>query len=163
MSPLNATPAPFRAQVKKRKTGGSTPIIISEPTEKSVPIQDNPNQDKPEDQVDLPSSPKETMNAPKPPSPLTIAEDPDAVIITGTSFSKPATSVLSKHVSSSSQTVPEYELSKAKLSQYEHLEFKELCSGFASRLEASYEMEKSLLRMLKNKHEVSFVILYYSH
>ena len=100
------------------------------------------------------------MDAPNPPSPLTIAENPDVVVITGTRFSKPATAVLSKHVSSSSQTVPEYELSKAKLSQYEHMEFKELCSGFASRLEASYEMEKSLLRMLKNKHEVSFVVYY---
>ena len=103
------------------------------------------------------------MDAPKPPSPLMTAEDPDAVVITGTGFSKPAATVLSKHVASSSQTIPESGLSKAKLSEYENLEFKELCSGFASRLEASYEMEKSLLRMLKNKHEVSFVILYYSH
>ncbi|KAI5006569.1 hypothetical protein ZWY2020_033812 [Hordeum vulgare] len=150
LSPVIRVPG---AEGEKRKTGESTPIIISEPTMKSAPIQDNPNQDKPEDQVDLPSSPKETMDATKPPSPLTTAEDLGAVIITGTSFSKPATAVLSKHVSSSSQTAPEYELSKAKLSQYEHLEFKELCSGFASRLEASYEMEKSLLRMLKNKHE----------
>ena len=95
--------------------------------------------------MDLPDSPKETMDAPKPPSPLTTAKDPDAVIITGTSFSKPATTVLSKHVPSSSQTIPEPGLSKAKLSEYENLEFKELCSGFASGLEASYEMEKRLL------------------
>ena len=159
---LNAPLSSFRAQAKKRKTGGSTPVIISEPIKEPASIQDNPDQDKPEDQVDLPSSPKETMDAPKPPSPLTTAEDPDAVIITSTSFSKPATTVLSKHVPSSSQTVPESGLSKAKLSEYEHLEFKELCSGFASRLEASYEMEKSLLRMLKNKHEVSFVVYHIS-
>ncbi|KAI4995217.1 hypothetical protein ZWY2020_035120 [Hordeum vulgare] len=151
---LNAPLSSFEHSEEKK--AGSTPIIISEPIKEPAPIQDNPNQDKTEDQVDLPSSPKETMDAPKPPSPLTTTEDPD-VIITGTSFSKPATAVLSKHVSSSSQTVPEYELSKAKLSQYEHLEFKELCSGFASRLEASYEMEKSLLRMLKNKHEESLI------
>ena len=157
---LNAPLSSFRAEAKKRKTGGSTPIIISEPIKEPVPIQDNPDQDKPEDQVDLPSSPKETMDAPKPPSPLTTAEDPDAVIITGTSFSKPATTVLSKHVSSSAQPILEHELSKAKLSQYENLEFKELCSGFASPLEASYEIEKSLLRMLKNKHEVHFVVHY---
>ena len=89
------------------------------------------------------------MDAPKPPSPLMTAEDSDDVVITGTSFSKPATTVLSKHVTSSSQTLPEFGLSKAKLSEYENLEFGELCSSFSSRLEASYEMEKSLLRMLK--------------
>ncbi|KAI4983873.1 hypothetical protein ZWY2020_025739 [Hordeum vulgare] len=93
------------------------------------------------------------MDAPKPPSTLMTAEDPDAVVITGTGFSKPAATVLSKHVASSSQTIPESGLSKARLSKYENLEFKEHCSGFASRVEASYEMEKSLLRMLKNKHE----------
>ena len=94
------------------------------------------------------------MDTPKPPSPLMTTEDPDAVVITGTGFSKPAATVLSKHLTSSSQAIPECELSKAKLSEYENLEFKELCSGFASRVEASYEMEKSLLRLLKNKHEV---------
>ena len=107
---------PFRAQAKKRETRGSTPITASEPVEKSAPIQDNPAQDKPEDQVDLPSSPKETMETPNPPSPLKIAEDPYTVVITGTHFSKPATTVLSKHVSSSAQPVIEYELSKVKLS-----------------------------------------------
>ena len=86
-------------------------------------------------------------------------EDPDAVVITGSGFSKPAATVLSKHVASSSQAIPESGLSKAKLSDYANLEFKELCSGFASRLEASYEMEKNLLKMLNNKHEVNFVIL----
>ena len=155
---------PFvRAQAKKRKTSGSTPVATSEPIKESISIQDNPDQTEPENQMDLPESPKETMDAPKPPSPLTTTEDPDAVVITGSGFSKPAATVLSKHVASSSQAIPESGLSKAKLSEYENLEFKELCSGFASRLEASYEMEKSLLRMLKNKHEVSFVILYYSH
>ncbi|KAI5000401.1 hypothetical protein ZWY2020_004990 [Hordeum vulgare] len=155
-SVMSALPPMIRvpgAQAKKRKTGGSTPITASEPVEKSAPIQDNPAQDKPEDQVDLPSLPKETMETPNPPSPLKTAEDPDAVVITGTHFSKPATTVLSKHVSSSAQPAIEHELSKAKLSQYENIEFRELCSGFTSRLEASYEMEKSLLLMLKNKHE----------
>ncbi|KAI4980335.1 hypothetical protein ZWY2020_020820 [Hordeum vulgare] len=138
-----------RAQAKKRKTSGSTPIIISEPIKESAPTQDNPDQDEPEDQMDFPGSPKETMDAPKPPSPLTTAEDPDAVIITCTSFSKPATTVLSKHVPSSSQTIPESGLSKAKLFEYEHLEFKELCSGFASRLEETLIQTESALGDLK--------------
>ena len=73
------------------------------------------------------------METPNPPSPLKTAEDPDDVVITGTRFSKPASAVLSKHVSSSAQPSIEYELSKAKLSQYENLEFRELCSGFATR------------------------------
>ena len=84
----------FRAQAKKRKTSGSTPIIILEPIKESAPVQDDPDQGEPEDQMDLPSSPKDTTDAPKPPSPLTTAEDPDVVVITGTSFSKPATTVL---------------------------------------------------------------------
>ncbi|KAI5000653.1 hypothetical protein ZWY2020_005242 [Hordeum vulgare] len=118
-----------------------------------MPTQDNPDQGEPENQMDLPDSPKETTDAPKSPSPLMTIEDPDVVVITGTGFSKPAATVLSRHVASSSQAIPESGLSKTKLSEYENLEFKELCSGFSSRVEASYEMEKSLLRMLKNKHE----------
>ncbi|KAI4996092.1 hypothetical protein ZWY2020_041190 [Hordeum vulgare] len=95
------------------------------------------------------------METPNPPSPLKTGEDPDDVIITSTRFSKPASAVLSKHVSSSAHPSIEHEISKAKLYQYENLEFEELCSGFASRLEASYEMEKSLLLMMKNRHEES--------
>ncbi|KAI4998589.1 hypothetical protein ZWY2020_053931 [Hordeum vulgare] len=143
------------AQAKNRKTGGSTSTTGPEPIEKPAPIQDNPAKDKSEDQADLPNSPKEGMETPNPPSPLKTAQDPDAVIITGTRFSKPASAVLSKHVSSSAQPSIEHEISKDKLSQYENLEFKELCSGFASRLEASYEMEKSVLLMMKNRHEES--------
>ncbi|KAI5015209.1 hypothetical protein ZWY2020_056599 [Hordeum vulgare] len=81
------------AHAKKRKTSGSTPIIISEPIKESAPIQDNPDQDEPEDQMDLPSSPKETTDAPKPPSPLTTTEDPDAVIITVMGAKEPITSI----------------------------------------------------------------------
>ncbi|KAI5012938.1 hypothetical protein ZWY2020_025204 [Hordeum vulgare] len=95
------------------------------------------------------------MEAPNPPNLLKETEDPDAVIITGTSFSKPASAVLSKHVSTSSHPYTGHKISKAKLSQYENLEFQELCSGFASRLETSYEMEKNLLHMRKNTHEES--------
>ncbi|KAI4975882.1 hypothetical protein ZWY2020_049489 [Hordeum vulgare] len=142
-------------QAKKRKTGGSTSTPAPEPKENPTPAHANPTKDKPDDQADLPSSPKEGMETPNPPSPLKRAEDPDAAIITGTSFFKPALAVLSKHVSSSSHPSTRHEISKAKLSQYENLEFKELCSGFASRLETSYEMEKNLLHMMKNKHEES--------
>ncbi|KAI5012421.1 hypothetical protein ZWY2020_024555 [Hordeum vulgare] len=116
--------------------------------------KDNPAKDKYDDQADLLNSPKEGMEMPNPPSPLKTAEDPDAVIIIGTRFSKPASAVLSKHISSSAQPSIEHEISKAKLSQYENLEFKELSSGFASRLEASYEIEKSMLLMKNNRHEM---------
>ena len=93
---------------------------------------------------------------------MATADDPDAVVITGFGFSKPAETILSKHTASPSPSILESGPSKAKLSDYAGLEFKELCSGFASRLEASYEMEKNLLKMLNNKHEVKFYTLYYS-
>ena len=89
---------------------------------------------------------------------MATADDPDAVVITGFGFSKPAVTILSKHIASPSPSIPESGPSKAKLSDYAGLEFKELCSGFASRLEASYEMEKNLLKMLNNKHEVNFIL-----
>ena len=101
MSVFKRTPFSFRAQAKKRKTGGSTSTTAPEPIEKPAPIQDNPAKDKSEDQADLPNSPKEGMETPNPPSPLKTAEDPDAVIITGTPCSKKASVVLSKHISSS--------------------------------------------------------------
>ena len=144
----------FRAQAKKRKTGGSISTPALELKEMPAPARADPAKDIPDDRVDLPSSSKEAMEAPNPPNPLKVTEDPDAVIVTGTSFSKPASAVLSKHVSTSSDPSTGHEISKAKLSQYENLEFKELCSGFASRLETSYELEKSLLHIMKNKHEV---------
>ena len=144
----------LRAQAKKRKTGGSTSTPTPEHKENPAPTRADPAKDISDDRVDLPSSPKEGMEAPNPPNPLKATEDPDAVIIIGTSFSKPASAVLSKHVSTSSHPSTGHEISKAKLPQYEKLEFDELCSGFASRLETSYEMEKNLLHMMKNKHEV---------
>ncbi|KAI4967084.1 hypothetical protein ZWY2020_031065 [Hordeum vulgare] len=157
-SVMSALPPMIRvlgAQAKKRKTGGSTSTTAPEPIEKPASTQDNLAKDKSDDQADLPNSPKEGTKTPNPPSSLKTAEDPDVVIITGTSFSKPASAVLSKYVSTSTQPSIGHEISKAKLSQYENLEFKELCSSFASRLEASYEMEKSLLLMMKNRHEES--------
>ncbi|KAI4996000.1 hypothetical protein ZWY2020_040502 [Hordeum vulgare] len=138
------------AQAKKRKTSGPTPDTAPDPMRETTPT---PDQAEPATQVDRRESPREVMDAPKLPSPLTTTEDPDAVFITGSGFSKPAATVLSKHVASSSQAIPESRLSKAKLSNYANLEFKELCSGFANRVEASYEMEKNLLKMLNNKHE----------
>ncbi|KAI4983549.1 hypothetical protein ZWY2020_025415 [Hordeum vulgare] len=157
-SVMSALPPMIRvpgAQAKKRKTGGSTSTTAPEPIEKPAPTQANPTKDKPDDQADLPSSPKEGTETPNPPSPLKTTEDPDVVIITGTGFSKMASAVLSKHVSTSTQPSTRHEISKAKLSEYENLEFKELCSGFPSRLETSYEMEKNLLLMIKNRHEES--------
>ncbi|KAI5020703.1 hypothetical protein ZWY2020_045591 [Hordeum vulgare] len=158
VSVMSALPPMIRVQgahAKKRKTGGSTSTPAPEPKEKPAPTHANPAKDKPDDQTDLRSSPKEGMEMPNPPSPLKTTEDPDAVIIIGTGFSKPASAVLSKHVSTSSQPSTGHEISKAKLYKYENIEFKELCSGFASRLESSYEMEKNLLLMMKNKHEES--------
>ena len=147
-----------RAQAKKRKTSGSIPDATSELPRKSTPTQEDPGHAEPAIQVDLPESPKGKADAPGSPNILATADDPDAVVITGSGFSKPAATVLSKHVASSSQAIPESGLSKAKLSDYANLEFKELCSGFASRLEASYEMEKNLLKMLNDKHEVHFIL-----
>ena len=144
----------LRAQAKKRKTDGSTSTPAPELKENPAPARADPAKDISDDRVDLPSSPKEGMEAPNPPSLLKAAEDPIAVVITGTGFSKPASAILSKHVSTSSHPSTKHEISKAKLPQYENLEFKELCAGFASRLETSYEMQKNLLHMMKNKHEV---------
>ncbi|KAI4976343.1 hypothetical protein ZWY2020_049950 [Hordeum vulgare] len=143
------------AQAKKRKTGGSTSTPALELKENPAPARADPTKDISDDRVDLPSSPKEGMEAPNPPNPLKAAEDPDVVVITGTGFSKPTSAILSKHVSTLSHPSTGHEISMAKLSQYEKLEFNELCSGFASHLETSYEMEKNPLHMMKNKHEES--------
>ncbi|KAI5011779.1 hypothetical protein ZWY2020_013916 [Hordeum vulgare] len=156
-SVMSALPPMIRvqgAQAKKRKTGGSTSTPAPELKENPAPARADLAKDIPDDRVDLPSSPKEGMEAPNPPNPLKAAEDPDVVVITGTSFSEPASAILSKHVSTSSHPSTRHEISKDKLPQYEKLEFDELCSGFTSRLETSYEMEKNLLHMMKNKHEV---------
>ena len=113
-----------RAQAKKRKTSGSIPDATSELPRKSTPTQEDPGQAQPAMQVDLPESPKETADAPESPNILATADDPDVVVITGSGFSKLAATVLSKHVASSSQAIPESGLSKAKLSDYANLEFK---------------------------------------
>ena len=106
----------FRAQAKKRKTGGSTSTLAPELKEMPALARTDPAKDIPDDQVGLPSSSKEGMETPKPPNPLKATEDPDAVIITGTGFSKPASAILSKHVSTSSHPSSKHEISKAKLS-----------------------------------------------
>ncbi|KAI5012274.1 hypothetical protein ZWY2020_024408 [Hordeum vulgare] len=133
------------AQAKKRKTSGSIPDATSEPPKESTPTQDDPGHAEPTIQVDLPESSKETTDASKSPNPLMTTEDPDAVVITGSGFSKPAATVLSKHVASSSQAIPESGLSKAKLSDYANLEFKELCSGFASPRVANLQEDRVLM------------------
>ncbi|KAI4969612.1 hypothetical protein ZWY2020_000526 [Hordeum vulgare] len=143
------------AQAKKRKTSGSNPDAAPEPPKETAPTQGDPGQNEPTIQANPPESPKGSTDVPRSPVVMATADDPDAVVITGFGFSKPAETILSKHTATPSPLVLESGPSKAKLSDYAGLEFKELCSGFASRLEASYEMEKNLLKMLNNKHEES--------
>lgn len=143
------------AQAKKRKTSGSIPDATFELPRKATPTQEEPSQIEPTVQANLPESPKGSTDVPRSPVVMATADDPDAVVITGFGFSKPADTILSKHTTSPAPSILESGPSKAKLSDYAGLEFKELCSGFASRLEASYEMEKNLLKMLNNKHEES--------
>ena len=80
--------------------------------------------------------------------------DPDPVIVVGTSFSKPASAVLIKHAPKDAPVFGEKDLTKLKLPNFEMLEFDEQYSGFVSRLETSHEMEKSLVNMMRRKHEV---------
>ena len=80
--------------------------------------------------------------------------DPDPVVVTGTGYSKPATTVLTKHAPKDAQVFAEKYITKLKLPNYEKLEFDELYSGFESRLETSHEMEKILANMMQIKHEV---------
>ncbi|KAI5016698.1 hypothetical protein ZWY2020_006549 [Hordeum vulgare] len=70
------------AQAKKRKTGGSTSTPAPEHKAIPAPAHADPAKDMSDDRVDLPSSPKGSMEAPNPPNPLKATEDPHAVIIT---------------------------------------------------------------------------------
>ena len=115
---------------------------------------DVPADDIPDVRDDSPGSLKETTDNVNPPSSPKATEDPDTVIITSTGYSKPAAAVLSKHTSKESHPFAEEDLTKLKLPHYEKLEFDQHCSGFVSRLETSYEMEKSLIHMMRLKHEV---------
>ena len=106
-----------------------------------------------------PSGPqKEVIENINPPSPSKVPEDPDAVIVTGTGYSKPATAVLTRHTPKDAQTFAEKDITKLKLPHYEKLEFEELYRGFVSRLEASREMEKSLANLMRVKQRYDIFI-----
>ncbi|KAI4994116.1 hypothetical protein ZWY2020_028393 [Hordeum vulgare] len=106
------------AQAKKRKTSGSIPDATSEPPRKATPTQEDPSQNEPTIQANPPESPKGSTDVPRSPVVMATADDPDAVVITGFGFSKPAATILSKHIASPSPSLPESGASKAKLSDY---------------------------------------------
>ncbi|KAI5004635.1 hypothetical protein ZWY2020_031878 [Hordeum vulgare] len=153
-----------RAQAKKRKTGDlsyapkatevfgmSTSVLELE--EDPAATHDDLVDDIPDVRTDPSSPPKEVIENVNPPSSSKAAEDPDIVVVTGTSYSKPATTVLIKHASKETHSSAEQDITKLKLPNYEKIEFEQLCSGFVSRLETSYEMEKNLVNMMRIKHE----------
>ncbi|KAI5000250.1 hypothetical protein ZWY2020_004839 [Hordeum vulgare] len=160
---MSALPPMIRvqgAQAKKRKTGelSSAPrttealgksASVPELDEDQAAAHDIPVDDIPDVRDDSPDNLKESADKVNPPSPLKATEDPDAVIITGTGYSTPSAVVLSKHTSKESHPSTEQDVNKFKLPKYEKLEFDQLCSGFASRLETSYEMNKSLIHLTK--------------
>ncbi|KAI5018563.1 hypothetical protein ZWY2020_043451 [Hordeum vulgare] len=168
-SAMSALPPMIRvhgAQAKKRKTSdlssapkttealGTNPSVL-ELDEDQTEAHNIPVDDIPDVRGDSPLILKEPADKVNPPSPLKATEDPDAVIITGTGYSTPSVAVLSKHTSKESHPSTDQDVSKFKLPQYEKLEFDQLCSGFASRVEMSYEMNKSLIHLMKFKHEES--------
>ena len=126
--------------------------------EDQAAARDDPVDDIPDVRIDSPGPLKETTEKVNPPSSSKVIEDPDTVIITSTGYSKPAAVVLSKHASKESHPSAEQDITKLKLPHYEKLEFEQLCSGFVSRLETSYEMEKSLINMMRVKHEVRLLL-----
>ncbi|KAI4997902.1 hypothetical protein ZWY2020_053244 [Hordeum vulgare] len=154
------------AQAKKRKTGdlSSAPkttevfgmrTFVPEFDEDQAAARDDPVDDIPDVRTDSPGPLKETTENVNPPSSSKATEDPNTVIVTGTGYSKPATAVLSKHASKEAHPSAEQNITKLKLPHYEKLQFEQLCSGFISRLETSYEMEKSLVNMMRIKHDES--------
>uniref|UniRef100_A0A8I6YEI8 Uncharacterized protein n=1 Tax=Hordeum vulgare subsp. vulgare TaxID=112509 RepID=A0A8I6YEI8_HORVV len=138
-------------QAKKRKIGDSSlaPKVaemsgkgasIPEAPKDPVEIQGNTFDDIPDIRVEPSSPQREVIENTNPPSPAKTPEDPYAVIVTSTSYSKPSTAVLTKHTPKDAQTFAEKDITKLKLPHYEKLEFEELYSGFVSDLEASREM-----------------------
>ncbi|KAI4990147.1 hypothetical protein ZWY2020_038510 [Hordeum vulgare] len=152
------------AQVKRRKTGdlSSAPKItealgtsasVPEIDEEQAAAHDILVDDIPDVRDDSPVILKETADKVNPPSPLKVTEDPDDVVVTGTGYSTPPVAVLSKHTSKESRLSPDQDTSKLKFPHYEKLEFDQLCCGFVSHLERDYEMNKSLIHLMKVKHE----------
>ena len=70
--------------------------------------------------------------------------------------------MLSKHTSKASRLSPDGDSEHLKLPQYEKLEFDQLCSGFTTHLEKDFELNKSLLRLMRTKHEVCGYMFLYS-
>ena len=152
------------AQAKKRKTSDSPPAQQSSDAlgaDTSIPDAereqkaacDIPAGDIPDARDDSPVILKETAGQSNPPSPLKATDDPD-VVVTGVGYSTPPTVVLSKHTSKASHLSPDGDAEPLKLPQYEKLEFDQLCSSFTSHLERDFELNKSLLRLMRTKHEV---------
>ncbi|KAI5015449.1 hypothetical protein ZWY2020_056839 [Hordeum vulgare] len=135
------------------KVGISTPIpkAQDEPAEPHTKAFD----DLPDTQDEPPSPQKEAAENLNPPSPKKAAEDMtpdlDQVFITGTCYSEPASTVLTKHTSKDTPILIEKGMTKLKLPNIEKLDFEELHSGYPSRLAASRDMETSLVNMMKKK------------
>ncbi|KAI5006345.1 hypothetical protein ZWY2020_033588 [Hordeum vulgare] len=161
----SSSPKPSRAQAKKRKTGDlSSAPKTSEVFGMSTPIPKLDNDpaanhdylldDIPDVRTNPPSPLKEATENVNPPSSSKVAEDPDTVVVTGTGYSKPTTVVLTKHASKETHSSAEQDITKLKLPNYEKLEFEQLYSGFVGSLQTSYKMEKSLVNIMRIKHEV---------
>ena len=132
----------------------SVPELDEDPTASHDDLVD----DIPDVRTDSPSPLKEATKNVNLPSSSKAAEDPDTIVVTGTSYSKPARPVLTKHASKETHSFAEQDITKLKLPNYEKLEFEKLYSGFVSCLQTSYEMEKSLVNMMRIKHEVRLLL-----
>ncbi|KAI5013561.1 hypothetical protein ZWY2020_037074 [Hordeum vulgare] len=153
------------AQAKKRKTGDSpsaqqtsdalgTSTFVPEAKREQKAACDIPAGDIPDARDDSPVILKETAGQSNPPSPLKATDDLD-IVVTGFGYSTPPTVMLSKHTSKASRLSPDGDSEHLKLPQYEKLEFDQLCSGFTTHLEKDFELKKSLLRLMRTKHEES--------
>ncbi|KAI4987051.1 hypothetical protein ZWY2020_019851 [Hordeum vulgare] len=127
---------------------------VPETDEEKTAACDIPAGDIPDARDDSPVILKETTRRSNPPSPLKATDNPD-VVVTGVGYSTPPTIVLSKHTSKATRLSPDDDAEPLKLPQYEKLEFDQLCSSFASHLERDFELNKSLLRLMRTKHEES--------
>ncbi|KAI5005093.1 hypothetical protein ZWY2020_032336 [Hordeum vulgare] len=156
-SAISALPLMVRVQglssAPKAADALGTSTSVPEIDEEQAATHDIPVDNIPDVRDDLPVIWKETTDKVNSPSPLKAPEDPDDVIVTCTGYSTPPVAVLSKHTTKESRPSPDQDTSKFKLPQYEKLEFDQLCSGFASHLERDYEMNKSLIHLMRVRHE----------
>ncbi|KAI4980989.1 hypothetical protein ZWY2020_021474 [Hordeum vulgare] len=154
------------AQAKRRKTGDlssapktsdalGTSTSVPETDEEQTTAHDIPTDDIPEARDDSPVILQETSDNGNPLSPLKATDDRDDAVVTGTGYSTPPTIVLSKQTSKATRPSPDEDTHNFKLPQYEKLEFDQIFSSFASHLERDYEMNKSLIRLMRIRHEES--------